>query len=116
MLLYVGKILLTSVLVVAISELVKRNVLAGAVLASVPLVSVLSLIWLYWDTRDAEIVSRFSMSVFWMVLPSLSLFLVLSFLLRKGFAFAPALLSSLSLMIAVYFAMLRIMELMGYKA
>ena len=51
---YVIKILVTTALVVLISEVAKRSSLLGAVLASVPLVSVMAMIWLYIDTRDIE--------------------------------------------------------------
>ena len=48
------KLGLTAILVVAVSEAAKRSSLVGAGLASIPLVSVLAMIWLYVDTRDAE--------------------------------------------------------------
>ncbi|MFZ5662214.1 MAG: hypothetical protein ACOY9B_05745 [Pseudomonadota bacterium] len=47
------KAVVTAVLVVAISELGKRSTLAGALLASLPLTSLLALVWLYRDTGDA---------------------------------------------------------------
>lgn len=115
MILYVGKILLTAMLVVAINELVKRNALAGAVLASVPLVSVLSMIWLYGETRDGELLARFSMNVFWMVMPSLSFFACLAVLLRKGVPFVSALSASLVLMVILYLLMVLVLERMGFK-
>ena len=48
------KIAVTAILVVAISEVAKRSSLLGAVLASIPLTSVLAMIWLYVDTGDPE--------------------------------------------------------------
>jgi hypothetical protein len=56
----------------------------GAILASVPLVSVLAMFWLYIDTRDVARVSSLSSSVLWLVLPSLALFLALPLLLKQG--------------------------------
>jgi hypothetical protein len=70
---YVIKVVVSAGLVVAISELSKRSAVAGALLASVPLVSVLAMIWLYVDTRDSAHVAAASRSVFWLVLPSLAL-------------------------------------------
>ena len=64
---------MTAVLVVAISEVAKRSSLLGAVLASIPLTSVLAMIWLYADTGDAEKVADLATGIFWLVLPSLAL-------------------------------------------
>ncbi len=100
---YLLKLVLTSVLVVAVSEIAKRSSLLGAIVASVPTISVLALVWLYIDTRNAEQVAQLSTSIFWLVLPSLSLFLMLPLLLKNGLNFFIALLLSLGLMIALYF-------------
>jgi len=100
---YVIKIALTTLLVVAISELSKRSTLTGALLASIPLVSVLAMIWLYVDTRDAAQVAALSRSVFWLVLPSLVLFLLLPILLARGYAFYVSLVASIGATIVVYF-------------
>ncbi|WP_457633782.1 DUF3147 family protein [Oceanithermus desulfurans] len=74
-----------------VSEIAKRSSLLGALLASVPLVSVLAMVWLYLETRDAERIAAFAQDVFWLVLPSLALFLVLPWLLRAGVQFFVAL-------------------------
>src|SRR6266496_2771078 len=84
---YVIKVAITAVLIVLISEISKRSTFLGAVLASVPIVSVLAMIWLYSETRDVAQVAAFSRSVFWLVLPSLVLFLALPFLLERGHNF-----------------------------
>lgn len=99
------KVLLTSVLVVAVSEAAKRSSLLGAILASVPLVSVLAMIWLYIDTRDVEKVADLATGIFWLVLPSLVLFLTLPILLRAGIDFYAALALSIALTVAAFFAM-----------
>ncbi len=70
MLYYIVKVLVTAVLVVFISELAKRSTLAGAILASVPLISVLAMMWLYFDTRDTTRLASLSGSIFWLVLPA----------------------------------------------
>ena len=66
------KILVTAVLVVVIAETAKRWSLAGAILASLPVTSILAMVWLYWDTGDVEKVSQLSYSIFWVVAPSSS--------------------------------------------
>jgi hypothetical protein len=77
----------TALIVVLISELAKRSTLAGAVLASIPTVSVLAMIWMYVETRDTVRLAAFSTDVVWLVLPSLVLFVVLPVLLRMGISF-----------------------------
>lgn len=110
------KVLLTSVLVVSASETAKRSVVAGAVLASLPLTSLLAMIWLYADTRDAEKVAALASSIFWLILPSLTLLLVFPLLLRKGVAFVPSLAISVALTAAGYFAMLALLRWLGMHA
>ena len=84
---YVVKVIVSAALIVAISELSKRSTFVGALLASIPIVSVLAMIWLYVDTRDAGQVAALSRSVFWLVLPSLVLFVLLPPLLERGYSF-----------------------------
>lgn len=61
---YILKIVITTFLIVLISEIAKRSSLMGAILASVPLVSVLAMIWLYIDTKDIAKISTLSSSIF----------------------------------------------------
>ena len=63
------KVLLTAVLVVAISEAAKRSTLLGGILASLPLTSLLAFIWLYGETGDTGKIADLSVSIFWYVLP-----------------------------------------------
>lgn len=68
---YLTKIALTAVLVVVISEIAKRSTFMGALLTSIPLISILAMFWLYIDTKDTAKVSALATSVFWLALPSL---------------------------------------------
>lgn len=107
------KIVVTAVLVVAISEVAKRSSLLGAVLASIPLTSVLAMIWLYADTGDAEKVAELAGGIFWLVLPSLALFIALPLLLRAGWPFASSLIASGALTVACYFVMVVLLKRFG---
>src|SRR6478609_5715250 len=78
------KVLITSILVVAVSEAAKRSSLFGALLASLPLVSVLAFIWLYIETGDIEKIASLAQAIFWLVLPSFARSWALPFLLRYG--------------------------------
>ena len=86
MLLFVTKAILSGILVAAISTVARRYPGWGGLVASLPLVSVLSMLWLYGETRDAEAVAKLSLGAFWFFLPSIPMFLVIPALLRAGSA------------------------------
>ena len=112
---YIIKVLVSAVLIVAISEIGKRSSLWGGILASIPILSVLAFIWLYIDTKSVEKISQLSYSVFWLVIPSLSLFLILPVLLKLKWDFFPALLASIVVMIIFYYIMIFILGKFGVK-
>lgn len=87
MLQYSVKIILSAIVIVAVSEVAKRNASWAAVLASLPLTSLLAFVWLYVDTGDVNRVALLSHEIFWLVLPSLLLFILLPVLLRAGWNF-----------------------------
>ena len=107
---YIFKVVITAILVVLISEISKRSSLIGAVLASLPIVSVLAIIWLYIDTKSVEKISQLSTSIFWLVLPSLSLFIALPLLLRSRVNFYASLAISCAIMVLLYFTMVFILK------
>ena len=107
------KIAVTAILVVTISEVAKRSSLLAAVLASIPLTSVLAMIWLYVDTGDPEKVAELATGIFWLVLPSLALLIALPLLIRAGWGFAPSLVAASALTVACYFLMLAILKRFG---
>ncbi len=91
---YLLKTLITALLVVLVAEVGKRSSMLAGFVASLPLVSVLAMIWLYRDTGDVQRVAGLAADIFWMVLPSLCLFLILPQLLRAGVGFYLAMLLS----------------------
>ena len=96
------KALLSGVIVMAASEVAKRSPTYGALLVSLPLISILAMIWLWRDTGDNERIAALSEGTFWLVLPTLPMFLVLPALLRNGFEFWTALVASCALTVALY--------------
>jgi len=109
------KILITSGLVVAVSEIAKRSSMMAGILASIPLISVLGFVWLYIDTKDVEKISSLSTSIFWLVIPSLTLFVTLPILLKKGFGFYPSLGVATSITVVCYYLMILILGKFGIK-
>lgn len=102
-------------MIVAISEVAKRSSLIAAILASVPLISVLAMVWLYIDTGDTARVSALASSVFWLVLPSLALFVSLPLLLKNGANFYLGMTLSLAITVGCYFLMISLLSHFGVK-
>ncbi len=107
------KVLLTAVLVVTISEISKRSTAFGAIIASLPLTSLLAFIWLYGETRDTAKIASLSTSIFWYVLPSLVLFIALPMLLGRGFNFWLSLLAASALTFVAYLVMTALLARFG---
>jgi hypothetical protein len=109
------KALFSGLIVAAVSEIAKRSPTLGGLVASLPLVSVLALIWLWRDTADTARIAEQSEATFWYVIPSLPLFLVLPALLRNGMGFWLALLLSCAMTIALYAVTVLIVARFGIK-
>lgn len=102
MLYYAVKLVLSAAIIVVVSEVAKVNAGLGALIKSLPLISILAMIWLYVDTRDVAQISELSISTFWLVLPTLPMFLVLPALLRHGLGFYSSLGISVAVMLLCY--------------
>lgn len=87
MMYYFLKVLVSSVIIVLISEISKRSSMAGSILASIPLLSLMAFIWIYIETKDIQKISALSTGIFWLVIPSLLLFIILPFLLKNKSVF-----------------------------
>ncbi|AXU18821.1 hypothetical protein C7W88_06855 [Novosphingobium sp. THN1] len=110
-----AKALLSGVLIAAIAEIGKRLPTLGALVASLPLVSVLGMVFL-WNARpDAENMAIHAEATFWYVLPSLPMFLVIPALLRHGVSFWIALAAGCLLTVLLYLAMMQLAPRFGLK-
>jgi hypothetical protein len=96
------KAALSGVIVAAVSEIAKRYPGLGGLVASLPLVSLLGMIWLWRDTQDPERLAAHAYGTFWFVLPSLPMFLLIPELLHRGLGFWPSLIAGCVLTIALY--------------
>ena len=101
----IARALLAGALIVAIGEIGKRFPTVAALVASLPLVSILGMILLWHGRPDAENMARHAQATFWYVLPSLPMFLLIPALLRGGVPFWAALGAGCVLTIALYLAM-----------
>jgi hypothetical protein len=86
----VAKGLFSGAIIVTASEIAKKSTLYGAVLISLPLISIISIVWLYNDTKDVEQVANYAEGIMWLVIPSLLFFIILPFLLRRDWSFESA--------------------------
>lgn len=99
---YIVKIIVSALVVVAVSDLAKRSSFLGGLLASLPIVSFMAMIWLYVDTKDAGKVASLSINIFWLVLPSLVFFLVLPYLLKAKVQFVASFVIAAATMLVSY--------------
>ncbi|WP_411728487.1 DUF3147 family protein [Methyloglobulus sp.] len=84
---YLTKLVVSALVVVAVSEIAKRNSGFAAIVASLPLTSLLAIIWMRIEGSQSAQIAELSQQIFWLVLPSLVLFLLLPLLLRQGLEF-----------------------------
>jgi hypothetical protein len=109
------KALISGVLIAVASTLAKRYPGFGALIASLPLVSVLGMMWLWSEKPDAENMAAHASATFWYVLPSLPMFLLIPALLRHGVPFWMSLLAGCALTVALYAAMTMIGPRFGLR-
>jgi hypothetical protein len=115
MLYLILKAVLSGVIIAAVSEIARRQPGFGALVASLPLISILGMIWLWRDTRDVTRMAAHVEATFWYVLPSLPMFLVVPALLRRGVGFWPALAAGCALTIGLYLALVAVGPRFGVK-
>lgn len=99
------KALLSGAIIAAVSEIAKRSPGFGALVASLPLVSLLGMIWLWRDTGDPVRMAAHAEATFWFVLPSLPMFLLIPTMLRHGYSFWAALAVGCVLTVILYLVM-----------
>lgn len=113
MLYYAVKVIISALLIVAISEIAKRSTGFAALIASIPLTSLLAFIWLHVEGAPPERIAELSSQIFWLVIPSLLLFLLLPLLLKYGMSFWASLGISIAATVACYIALLPLLRRMG---
>lgn len=111
----VAKALLAGVMIAAIAEIGKRLPTMGALIASLPLVSVLGMIFLWHARPDPENMATHAEATFWYVLPSLPMFLAIPLMLRSGMNFWLALLLGCVLTIGLYLAIIALGPRIGLR-
>ena len=98
------KAALSGIIIAIVSEVARRSPTLGALIVSLPLVSILGILWLWHDTGDAQRIATHAQSTFWYVLPTLPMFLVMPAMLRGGFNFWLTLAACCALTVVLYLA------------
>jgi hypothetical protein len=106
---------LSGIIVAAVSEVARRYPGWGGLLASLPLTSLLAMIWLWRDAHDAEKVAVLAGSVFWFIIPSLPLFLAVPAMLRSGLGFWLTMAIAVAATLALYALMFWAAPKVGIK-
>lgn len=104
------KTIVSALIIATIATVSKKLPTFGAIIASLPLTSILAMIWLYQDTRDVGKIIDLSYSIFWIVIPSLVFFIVLPMFLKKHVDFYLSLLGSSVIMIISYYLYIYILK------
>jgi len=115
MLYYVLKVGISAFVIVAIAEIAKRSTSFAALLAAIPLTSLLAFMWMHFEGAEPARIAELSSQIFWLVLPSLILFLLLPLLIRQGMGFWLSLAISIAATAACYLVMLPVLRKFGVQ-
>jgi hypothetical protein len=107
--------LLSGLIIAAIAAIGRKAPALAALVASLPLISILGMIWLWRDTGDAKILADHAEATFWYVLPSLPMFLLIPALLRGGFSFWSALAAGVVMTLILYLLTIGIAARFGVR-
>ena len=113
MMMIMTKIILSALLITGISEAARHHTFFAALIASVPMISVISLIWIYLQHTNAEKISQLSTDIAWLTLPSLVLFIALPTLLHYRIHFFLSLIIAILLTICAYGMMIMLLKHFG---
>lgn len=107
--------ILSGLVIALASTIARRSPALGSLIVSLPLVSVLSMIWLWRDGAERAQLADYIQTTFWFFLPTMPMFLVIPLLLRRGMTFWPALALGCALTVALYFLMVAALSRFGVR-
>ena len=115
MLYFIIKAAVSGLIVAAVSEIARRHPGWGGLVASLPLTSLLAMLWLWRDSGDTARVADLAMGTFWFILPSLPLFLLLPAMIRSGLGFWLSMAIGVAVTLALYALMFWAAPKLGLK-
>lgn len=104
------KAAVSGALVVAISEIAKRDNWMAAIIHSLPITSLIAFVWMWFETKDSGLIGRHAYGTFWFVLPTLPMFLMMPWLVRKFGGFWPGLAVGIVLSIGLYALTMKVLK------
>jgi len=113
MLYFAVKVIVSALVIAAISEIAKRSSGFAALVAALPLSSLLAFVWLHLEGTGPEAIANLSRQIFWLVIPSLLLFILLPALLKAGVDFWISLAASAIATAALYAGLLPVLRRLG---
>lgn len=97
------KYVITATLVVIVSEVVRRTEKLGAFFGALPWISILVMVWLFWEKQSGDKIGSYASYTFYYVVPTLPMFLLLAWLLQKGWGFPAALGAGVALTVILFY-------------
>ena len=111
---YIGlKILITALIVVVVSEISRRSTIIAGLIASIPLTSLLAIIWIYFETSDLENIKNLSSNILLMIPPSLTFFICLPIFIDMKIELYVSVLFSIVITAIVYWLYFYILNFFG---
>ncbi len=107
--------ILSGIIIALIAFVGRKAPAAGALIASLPLISILGMVWLWRDTGDSKLLANHAEATFWYVLPSLPMFLLIPWMLRNGYGFWLALSVAVVMTVLLYLATIGIAARFGVR-
>lgn len=112
---FITRALLSGFIIALIAAIGRKAPTVAALVASLPLVSLLGMIWLWRDTGDRALLASHAEATFWYVLPSLPMFLIIPWMLRGGYGFWLSLVAAVALTVLLYLAIIGIAARFGVR-
>ena len=109
------KAIVSGLIIALISELVRRSVLLGALLTALPLVSILAMSWMWFEGQENELIAQYAQTTFWLLIPSIPMFLLFPFLLRQGWGYGAGLGCSMLLTVVLYAMMFYLLRMFNIE-
>ena len=97
------KVIISAIIILVATEVSNRSTILAAIIIALPLVSIISLTWIWFETKDIERISLISTQIFWFVIPGLPMFLILPFFLSKGLGFFISLIISCLITVILFY-------------
>ena len=112
---FITRALLSGLVIALIALIGRKAPAAAALVASLPLISILGMIWLWRDTRNTVLLANHAEATFWYVLPSMPMFLLIPWMLRNGYGFWLALGVAVVMTLILYLATIGIAARFGVR-